>query len=58
MHVECLIYGNVTVEEATNIAELIESKLKTGMPHVRPLLQSELVLCHDIKLEGGKYMIS
>ncbi|XP_071560396.1 insulin-degrading enzyme-like isoform X2 [Temnothorax nylanderi] len=53
MHVECLIYGNVTKDEAEGIGELIESKLQTGMPHMVPLLQKQLVLYREIKLENG-----
>jgi len=56
VHVECLIYGNVTIMEATNIVKLIESKLTTGVPHIVPLLQRQLVLYREIKLEDGKYI--
>ncbi|XP_071560397.1 insulin-degrading enzyme-like [Temnothorax nylanderi] len=58
MHVECLIYGNVTEEEARDIGELIESKLKTiRMPHMVPLLQKQLVLYREIKLENGCHVL-
>ncbi|XP_077261630.1 insulin-degrading enzyme-like [Temnothorax americanus] len=57
MHVECLIYGNVTEMEATNIGELIESNLKTRMPHIVPLLQKQLVLYREIKLEDGCHVL-
>ncbi|XP_071653513.1 insulin-degrading enzyme-like isoform X2 [Temnothorax longispinosus] len=52
MHVECLIHGNVTKEEAKIIGKLIESNLKI-MPHITPLLQEQLVLYREIKLEDG-----
>ncbi|XP_077277756.1 insulin-degrading enzyme-like [Temnothorax americanus] len=52
MHVECLIHGNVTKKEAKIIGELIESNLKI-MPHITPLLQEQLVLYREIKLEDG-----
>ncbi|XP_077261763.1 insulin-degrading enzyme-like [Temnothorax americanus] len=57
MHVECLIYGNVTEMEAKVIGELIESKLKTRMPHIVPLLQKQLVLYREIKLEKGCHVL-
>ncbi|XP_077261777.1 insulin-degrading enzyme-like isoform X7 [Temnothorax americanus] len=57
MHVECLIYGNVTEMEATDIGELIESNLKTRMPHIVPLLQEQLVLYRQIKVEDGCHIL-
>lgn len=54
---ECLIHGNVTIMEATDILKLIESKLTTGVPHIIPLLQRQLVLYREIKLEDGKIRI-
>ncbi|XP_071554221.1 insulin-degrading enzyme-like isoform X2 [Temnothorax nylanderi] len=57
MHVECLIYGNVTEMEATDIGELIEFNLKTRMPHIVPLLQKQLVLYRKIKLEDGCHVL-
>lgn len=53
---ECLIHGNVTITEATDILKLIESKLTTEVPHIIPLLQRQLVLYREIKLEDGKIM--
>jgi len=46
----------VTITEATDVLKLIESKLTTGVPHIIPLLQRQLVLYREIKLEDGKYM--
>lgn len=57
VHVECLIHGNVTEKEATDTLKLIESKLTSGVPDILPLLQTQLVLYREIKLEDGKCMI-
>ncbi|KYQ54450.1 Insulin-degrading enzyme, partial [Trachymyrmex zeteki] len=57
MHVECLIYGNVTVMEARDIIKLIESKLTTGVSNRIPLLEQQLVLSRDIKLEDGCHFL-
>ncbi|XP_071635682.1 insulin-degrading enzyme-like [Temnothorax longispinosus] len=53
MHVECLIYGNMTKDQAETIGQLIEIKLKFKMSHVVPLLQKQLLLYREIKLENG-----
>ncbi|XP_024886977.1 insulin-degrading enzyme-like isoform X3 [Temnothorax curvispinosus] len=57
MHVDCLMYGNVTEMEATDIGELIESNLKTRMPHIVPMLQEQLVLYRQIKVEDGCHIL-
>ncbi|XP_018377582.1 PREDICTED: insulin-degrading enzyme-like [Trachymyrmex cornetzi] len=57
VHVECFIYGNVTVKEATDIHKLIESKLTTGVPNIVPLLKQELVMPREIKLENGCHFL-
>ncbi|KAG5318579.1 IDE enzyme, partial [Pseudoatta argentina] len=57
VHVECLIHGNVTATEATDILKLIESKLTTGVPNIIPLLEQQLVLSRDIKLENGCHFL-
>ncbi|KYQ54449.1 Insulin-degrading enzyme, partial [Trachymyrmex zeteki] len=57
MHVECLIYGNVTVMEARDIIKLIESKLTTGVPNRIPLLEQHLVLSRNTKLEDGCHFL-
>lgn len=46
----------MTITEATDILKLIESKLTTGVPHIILLLQRQLVLYREIKLEDGKYV--
>ncbi|XP_025073712.1 insulin-degrading enzyme-like [Pogonomyrmex barbatus] len=53
VHVECLIHGNVTRLEAIDTVKLIESKLINEVPHPVPLLQRQLVLNREIKLEDG-----
>ncbi|XP_018347273.1 PREDICTED: insulin-degrading enzyme-like [Trachymyrmex septentrionalis] len=57
VHVECLIYGNVTVTEATDILKLIEFKLTTGVPNIIPLLEQQLILPREIKLENGCHFL-
>ncbi|KYN43148.1 Insulin-degrading enzyme [Trachymyrmex septentrionalis] len=57
VHVECLIHGNVTVTEATDILKLIESKLTTGVPNIIPLLEQQLILPREIKLENGCHFL-
>ncbi|KYN00390.1 PREDICTED: insulin-degrading enzyme-like [Cyphomyrmex costatus] len=57
VHVECLIYGNVTKTEATYIRKLIESKLTTGVPNIIPLLEKQLLLFREIKLEDGCHFL-
>ncbi|KAL0124001.1 hypothetical protein PUN28_006072 [Cardiocondyla obscurior] len=57
VHVECLIHGNVTIPEATDILKLIESKLTIGVPNIIPLLQKQLVLYREIKLEDGCHFL-
>ncbi|XP_011877957.1 PREDICTED: insulin-degrading enzyme isoform X2 [Vollenhovia emeryi] len=57
LHVECLIHGNVTVTEATDILKLIESKLTTGIPHIESLVQKQLVLYREIKLDHGCHFL-
>jgi len=56
VHVECLIHGNVTVTEATDILKLIESKLTTEVPNIIPLLEQQLILPREIKIENGKHV--
>lgn len=46
----------MTITEATDILKLIESKLTTGVPDIIPLLQRQLVLYREIKLDDGKTM--
>lgn len=53
VHVECLIHGNVSVTEATDLVKLIENRLTTLVPHILPLLQKQLLLYREIKLEDG-----
>ncbi|XP_077277761.1 insulin-degrading enzyme-like [Temnothorax americanus] len=53
MHVECLIYGNVTKDEAAGIGKLTESMLNNKEHPTVPLLQKQLVLNREIKLENG-----
>ncbi|XP_011634995.1 insulin-degrading enzyme-like [Pogonomyrmex barbatus] len=55
VHVECIIHGNVTKLEAIDIVKLIESKLINNVSPPIPLLQRQLVLNREIKLEDGKY---
>ncbi|XP_012541828.2 insulin-degrading enzyme isoform X2 [Monomorium pharaonis] len=57
VHVECIIHGNVTLTEATDTVKLIESKLITGVPHLVPLLQKQLVLYREIKLDDGCHFL-
>ncbi|XP_018377581.1 PREDICTED: insulin-degrading enzyme-like [Trachymyrmex cornetzi] len=57
VHVECLIYGNMTVTEATDIFKLIESKLTTGVPDIEPLLKREQVIPREIKLENDCHFL-
>ncbi|XP_018404393.1 PREDICTED: insulin-degrading enzyme-like, partial [Cyphomyrmex costatus] len=57
VHVECLIYGNVTITEATDIRKSIESKLTTGVPNIIPLLEKQLLLSREIKLEDGCHFL-
>ncbi|KYN28455.1 Insulin-degrading enzyme, partial [Trachymyrmex cornetzi] len=57
VHVECLINGNVTKTEATDILKLIESKLTTGVPNIVPLLEQQLVMPREIKLENGCHFL-
>ncbi|XP_018401508.1 PREDICTED: insulin-degrading enzyme-like isoform X2 [Cyphomyrmex costatus] len=57
VHVECLIHGNVTITEATDILKLIESKLTTGVPNIIPLLEKQLLLSREIKLEDGCHFL-
>ncbi|KAG5331760.1 IDE enzyme, partial [Acromyrmex charruanus] len=57
VHVQCLIHGNVTATEATDILELIELKLITGVPNIVPLLQQKLILSREIKLENGCHFL-
>lgn len=57
VHVECLIHGNVTVTEATDIVRLIESKLINSVPQITPLLHKQLILHREIRLEDGKHRI-
>lgn len=57
VHVECLIHGNVTMTEAVDIIRLVESKLR-AVPHIMPLLQRQLILYREIKLEDGKCSIT
>ncbi|XP_071653510.1 insulin-degrading enzyme-like [Temnothorax longispinosus] len=57
MHVECLIYGNVTKNEARDIGELIESMLRTKKPLIAPLLQKQFVLYRGFKLEDGCHVL-
>lgn len=57
MHIECLIHGNVTKTEAIDIVRLIEFKLTNTFSHMVPLLQQQLILSRDIRLEDGKYTI-
>ncbi|KAL6254451.1 hypothetical protein P5V15_014499 [Pogonomyrmex californicus] len=57
VHVECLIYGNVTRVEAIDAIKLIESKLINNVPPPIPLLQRQLVLNRAIKLEDGCHFL-
>ncbi|XP_011065104.1 PREDICTED: insulin-degrading enzyme-like [Acromyrmex echinatior] len=57
MHIQCLIYGNVTEMEAIDILELIEFKLMTGVPNIIPLLEQKLELSREIKLENGCHFL-
>ncbi|KYN28454.1 Insulin-degrading enzyme, partial [Trachymyrmex cornetzi] len=57
VHVECLIYGNVTVTEATHIQNIIESKLTTGVVDIEPFLEREQVMPREIKLENGCHFL-
>lgn len=54
VHVECLIHGNMIEKEALNIVRLVESKLKSAMPHIMPLWQQQLVVHREIKLDDGE----
>lgn len=54
---ECLIHGNITMAEATDVVRLIESKLISSLPNIMPLLQRQLILCREIKLEDGEFVI-
>ena len=58
MHVECLIHGNVTRDEALKTAGLIESKLtntnESNKGTIIPLLPRQLVLLREVNLEHGK----
>ncbi|XP_071580927.1 insulin-degrading enzyme-like [Temnothorax nylanderi] len=54
MYVECLIYGNVTKDEAKGIGKLIKSMLKTKELPIVPLLQNQLY--REIKLKNGCYI--
>lgn len=56
VHVECLIHGNVTMTEAVDIIRLVESKLR-AVPHIMPLLQRQLILYREIKLEDGCHFL-
>ncbi|XP_077261361.1 insulin-degrading enzyme-like isoform X1 [Temnothorax americanus] len=57
VHVECLIHGNVTITEATDVLKLIESKLTTAVPNIVPLLQRHLLLYREIKLDDGSHFL-
>ncbi|XP_012215276.2 insulin-degrading enzyme isoform X1 [Linepithema humile] len=57
VHVECLIHGNITMAEATDVVRLIESKLTSSLPNIMPLLQRQLILFREIKLEDGCHFV-
>ncbi|XP_014470958.1 PREDICTED: insulin-degrading enzyme isoform X1 [Dinoponera quadriceps] len=57
VHVECLIHGNMTEKEALDMVRLIESKLKSAMPHITPLWQQQLVVHREIRLDDGRHFL-
>ncbi|XP_020292220.1 insulin-degrading enzyme isoform X2 [Pseudomyrmex gracilis] len=57
VHIECLIHGNVTKTEAIDIIRLIEFKLTNTFSHMVPLLQQQLILSRDIRLEDGCHFL-
>ncbi|XP_033214183.1 insulin-degrading enzyme isoform X2 [Belonocnema kinseyi] len=61
MHVECLIHGNVTRDEALKTAGLIQSKLtnpnESHKGTIIPLLPSQLVLFREVDLEHGRHFL-
>ncbi|XP_039310540.1 insulin-degrading enzyme isoform X2 [Solenopsis invicta] len=57
VHVECLIHGNITEAEAKDTVKLIEFKLTSGVPHLIPLLQKQLVLYREIQLDDGCHYV-
>ncbi|KAL6254449.1 hypothetical protein P5V15_014497 [Pogonomyrmex californicus] len=57
VHVECIMHGNVTKLEAIDIVKLIESKLINNVSPPIPLLQRQLVLNRQIKLEDGCHFL-
>lgn len=61
MHVECLIHGNVTKDEASKTAALIETKLtspnESNKGTIIPLLPRQLVLHREVNLEHGRHFL-
>ncbi|XP_029847495.1 insulin-degrading enzyme isoform X2 [Ixodes scapularis] len=56
MHLECLIHGNVTRQQALDLVGIVENSLQSSM-HTKPLLPSELVSHREHQLlERGEYV--
>lgn len=62
IHVECLIHGNMTKDEALKVASFVESKLTSpndsNKGNIIPLLPMQLVLFREVSLERGKTKFS
>lgn len=61
IHVECLIHGNITKDEALKIASFVESKLTSpndcNKGNIIPLLPMQLVLFREVSLERGSHFL-
>ncbi|XP_022253443.1 insulin-degrading enzyme-like, partial [Limulus polyphemus] len=56
VHVEALMYGNLTKEHALEMIDIIENSIKESVKW-RPLLASQLVLKRQYKLPEGSHFI-
>lgn len=58
MHAECFIYGNVNLEKATQLSNLVENQLKKTNAFVLPQLSRQLLLKREYKLSESKRLIN
>jgi len=54
MHVEALIHGNVTLERAQELSNMVERALEKGAG-TRPLAKAQLLKDREVELEAGTH---
>ncbi|KAL7290058.1 hypothetical protein TKK_0015787 [Trichogramma kaykai] len=57
MHIESLIHGNFTRDEALRMGKIVENKIISNLPDLTPLLPRQMVLYREIKLPNGSHYV-